>query len=56
MDIHDLRLHLGMDQTRFADELGVRQATVSDWETGKKRPVRAMRACFTRIAQQAGFL
>lgn len=33
-----LRARLGLTQVGFADELGVRQQTVSEWETGRYQP------------------
>ena len=33
-----LRRRLGLSQQAFADELGVRQQTVSEWETGRYQP------------------
>lgn len=33
-----LRRSLGLTQTAFARELGVRQQTVSEWETGRYLP------------------
>ncbi len=36
--IKRLRERLGLTQGRFAEQLGVRQATISDWETGRTEP------------------
>lgn len=36
--IRALRSHLGLTQTQMADRLGVRQQTVSEWETGQYEP------------------
>jgi len=33
-----LRAALGLTQAEMADELGVRQQTVSEWETGRYEP------------------
>jgi DNA-binding transcriptional regulator YiaG len=33
-----LRASLGLSQAAFAAELGVRQQTVSEWETGRYQP------------------
>jgi DNA-binding transcriptional regulator YiaG len=38
--VRELRESLGESQTAFAKRLGVRQATVSDWECGKRSPYR----------------
>jgi putative transcriptional regulator len=36
--VHKLRQRLKLSQQDFGDRVGVRQATVSDWETGKTKP------------------
>jgi DNA-binding transcriptional regulator YiaG len=36
--ISALRRSLGLSQAEFARRLGVRQQTVSEWETGRYRP------------------
>jgi len=36
--IRALRQHMGLTQDRFARHLGVRQQTVSEWETGVYEP------------------
>jgi len=36
--VRGLRRHLALTQEQLADELGVRQQTVSEWETGAYRP------------------
>ncbi len=33
-----LRADLGLSQAEMAEELGVRQQTVSEWETGRYQP------------------
>ncbi len=53
--IKALRLHLEMSQTQMADEMGVRQQTISDWENSTYTPTKAMRKYLTMIAEQAGF-
>ncbi len=53
--IRDLRYHLGWTQADLAAELAVRQATVSDWETGKFIPVRSLRRLLTDLAYRSGF-
>lgn len=50
-----LRRHMGCSQTEFADRLGVRQQTVSDWETESYIPRRSMAKYLTLVAEQAGF-
>lgn len=53
--IKALRQHMGMNQAEFAQELGVRQPTVSEWETGVYEPRRSSSKLLTLIAEQAGF-
>ncbi|MBM4423314.1 MAG: helix-turn-helix domain-containing protein [Chloroflexi bacterium] len=50
-----LRAFLGMTQQTFADRLGVRQQTVSEWEKGIYRPRGATVTLLNIIAEQAGF-
>jgi DNA-binding transcriptional regulator YiaG len=50
-----LRAYLGMTQQAFADELGVRQQTVSEWEKGMYRPRGATVTLLNLIAERAGF-
>ena len=37
-EVAALRRALGLSQAEFARRLGVRQQTVSEWETGRYRP------------------
>lgn len=37
-DIYTFRTTLGLSQQELADELGVTQAAVSQWESGTKQP------------------
>ena len=53
--VRALRRHLGLSQQRMADELGTRQQTVSEWETGLYRPRGASARLLTIIAERAGF-
>ena len=48
--VKQLRKQLGLSQDDFARRMGVRQATVSDWETGKQEPSRMARRLLDRIA------
>lgn len=50
-----LRAYLGMTQQTFANELGVRQQTVSEWEKGMYRPRGATVTLLNIIAKQQGF-
>lgn len=53
--IKALREHMGLNQAEFAQELGVRQPTVSEWETGAYAPKRSSSKLLTLIAEQANF-
>ncbi len=53
--IKSLREHLGMTQKQMAEELGVRQQTISEWEVGVYEPRRATRKYLSLIAERAGF-
>ena len=50
-----LRGHMGVSQKMLADELGVRQQTISEWETGAYRPMGASARLLTILAERAGF-
>lgn len=50
-----LRRHLGVSQGEMAEELGTRQQTVSEWETGRYRPRGASSRMLSIIAERAGF-
>jgi len=54
-EIKSLRVHMGLSQRDMAEELGVRQQTISEWETGMYRPRRAMSKYLTIIAERVGF-
>ncbi len=47
-----LRAELGLTQAEFAGELGVRQQTVSEWETGRYLPRGASSRMLGHIAEQ----
>ncbi|MDP6822811.1 MAG: helix-turn-helix domain-containing protein [Dehalococcoidia bacterium] len=53
--IRALRLFLDVSQSVFANYLGVRQQTVSEWETGVYRPRGASSTLLSLIAEQASF-
>jgi len=44
-----------LTQAQLADALGVRQQTVSEWETGMYRPRGASGRLLTIVAERAGF-
>jgi DNA-binding XRE family transcriptional regulator len=50
-----LRHELGLTQQQLAIELGVRQQTVSEWETGAYRPRGASARLLGIVAERAGF-
>jgi DNA-binding transcriptional regulator YiaG len=53
--IKALRLHMGVTQAEFAETLGVRQQTVSEWETNAYVPTRASSKHLTLVAEQVSF-
>jgi DNA-binding XRE family transcriptional regulator len=53
--VRALRRHLGLTQGRMAEELGTRQQTVSEWETGLYRPRGTSARLLTIVAERAGF-
>ena len=50
--IAELRASLGLSQSSFADELGVRQQTVSEWETGRYEPRGASARMLSVLAEE----
>lgn len=53
--VRALRRHLGVTQQKLAEELGTRQQTISEWETGMYKPRGASAKLLTIIAERAGF-
>ena len=53
--IRALREHMGLTQREMADELEVRQQTISEWETGLHRPHRSTQKTLNMVAERAGF-
>jgi DNA-binding transcriptional regulator YiaG len=53
--IRALRDHMGLTQRQMADELGTRQQTISEWETGMYQPRGGMHRLLTLVAERAGF-
>ena len=53
--VRELRHRLGLSQQALADELGIRQATVSDWERGIYAPRGASARMLLMVAERAGF-
>ncbi len=50
-----LRYDLGLSQHEFSRILGVRQQTVSEWETSQYRPRGASERLLTVVAERAEF-
>ena len=53
--IRALRQHLGLTQTELARELGTRQQTISEWETGMYQPRGASATLLSIVAERSGF-
>ena len=54
-DVRALRQHLGFTQEQMAQELGTRQQTISEWETGLYQPRGVSERFLSVIAERAGF-
>ncbi|MEK7777820.1 MAG: helix-turn-helix transcriptional regulator [Chloroflexota bacterium] len=50
-----LRQHMGVTQQELAQELGARQQTISEWETGLYQPRGLSQKLLTIIAERADF-
>jgi DNA-binding transcriptional regulator YiaG len=50
-----LRARLGLTQVHFADEIGVRQQTVSEWETGRYAPRGASARLLSLLEERAPY-
>lgn len=50
-----LRLHMKLSQDEMAAQLGTRQQTVSEWETGRYRPRGASATLLSMVAERAEF-
>ena len=53
--IRALRQHLRLTQTKLAEELGTRQQTISEWETGMYKPRGTAVTLLSIIAERSGF-
>ena len=53
--IRALRKHMKMTQSQFAEELGVRRQTISEWENGVYDPDRSTSKFLRLIAKNANF-
>ncbi|MDP6666405.1 MAG: helix-turn-helix domain-containing protein [Dehalococcoidia bacterium] len=54
-NIRALRTHLGLSQTVLSRELGIRQQTISEWETGMYEPRGASVTILTLLAVSSNF-
>jgi len=52
--VRALRQHLGLTQEQMAAEMGSRQQTVSEWETGQYQPRGTSARLLTLIAERGG--
>lgn len=53
--IKALREHMRLTQREMAEELEVRQQTISEWETGQHTPHRSTQKTLSMVAERAGF-
>jgi DNA-binding transcriptional regulator YiaG len=53
--IRALRKFMGLTQQQMSEELGTRQQTISEWETGMYRPRGGISRLLTLVAERAGF-
>ena len=52
--VRALRAALGLSQAEFADRVGTRQQTISEWETGARAPRRMSRRLLRMVAEESG--
>jgi len=53
--VRALRQHLGLTQEQMATEMGTRQQTISEWETGRYQPRGTSARLLVLIAERGGF-
>ena len=53
--VRALREHMGLTQQEMANQLGTRQQTISEWETGMYQPRGASSTLLTMVAERTGF-
>jgi len=53
--VRALRKYLGLSQQEMAQEMGIRQQTVSEWETGAYAPRGASVRLLSMVAEQRRF-
>jgi DNA-binding transcriptional regulator YiaG len=54
-NIRALRRYLGVTQVKLAEQLGTRQQTISEWETGMYRPRGTSVTLLSIIAERSDF-
>ena len=54
-NVKALRQHLNLTQRELAEELGTRQQTISEWETGMYQPRGASATLLNIVAERSGF-
>jgi DNA-binding transcriptional regulator YiaG len=50
-----LRRHMRLTQAKLAEELGTRQQTISEWETGMYQPRGTSATLLSLVAERSGF-
>jgi DNA-binding transcriptional regulator YiaG len=53
--VRALRHYMKLTQAKLAEELGTRQQTISEWETGMYRPRGTAATLLTLVAERSGF-
>ena len=53
--VRGLREHLNLTQQDLAEEMGARQQTISEWETGLYQPRGLSERLLSLVAEKAGF-
>ena len=53
--VQALRRHMRLTQSGLAEELGTRQQTISEWETGIYQPRGTSATLLTLVAERSGF-
>lgn len=54
-EVRALRRYMKLTQAKMAEELGTRQQTISEWETGMYRPRGTSATLLTLVAERSGF-
>lgn len=52
--VRELRTALGLTQSEFAERVGTRQQTISEWETGASTPRRMSQRLLRLVAEESG--